>query len=650
MKKVNTLLFFLLCFFISNAQITFLHTDMPAVGWINAQQKDTLTSRVITTNFGSKGANQVYDFSSLHNTALDSTYYIAPTNAQTTAVPNANLAVTGDHNTYLLGENKTSYFAFDGLQTSVNGNTILTNYTQIDTYYKFNTVYGQNFRGTYGGSTVVAGSALGLSFPVNNVQIINTTIYTDTIDGWGTVKTPVGTYNCLRQKRVENSNTVINYNTVFSGTWTNYQTINTTTTSYNYIAKETHGTVITFTYDSISQPLTASWSTAPPFPIANFGYTLGANGLVTFTDSSTGTINSYSWTFGDGNSASTSNTTHTYAANGTYYVCLTVTNASGSSTKCDSVHITNIATGSPPIAQITPSGHDTICPGGSVVLKAQTGAGYSFKWSNVTHSTADSIIVTTGGAYTVTVYKGTDSAISAPTTIVVASTPNATISLTGAASFCAGDSAVLAAVAGLTYRWSTNATTQQITVNTGGNYTLTVTNSNGCTASSVQHITVNTPAVDSITVSGFVLSSLPESSYQWYLGSNLLSGATAQTYTATQNGVYTVHVTDANGCFTVSNSVTISGVGISEISPADYKIYPNPASDIIQLDLSHLDKNTLNSLSAIVIYNMLGEKIKSLPVNETTISIAELSNGVYMISVSDKEQNRKILGKFEVLK
>jgi len=655
MKKINILLFFSLCFYLTNAQITFLTTDIATAGYVDAHQKDTTTGAV---NWGNRGANQVYDFSAFHNDAKDTIFYLTPTSAQTTAVPGTTLAITGDHNTYIFAKNAATLFDYTGGQTVVSGNAVTSAFSPIDTGYKFPTTYGQNFRGTYGFQTTLPGSAIGQS-SIYQVRLTNTTTYTDTIDGWGKVKTPVGTYNCLREHRVEHSSTLLEYKLLSISPWATVPTSSTlpsnpvvsVTNKYNYLTKESHGTVITFTYDSANNPLTASWSTAPPFPVANFGYTTGSNGSVAFTDSSTGAPLTYSWNFGDGSSNSTAtNPNHSYTANGTYYVCLTVTNTSGTNTKCDSVHITNIASGSPPIAQITPAGHDTICPGGSVVLRAQTGAGYTFLWSDASHSTTDSIIVTTGGAYTVTVYNSFGNTVSAPTTIVVASTPNSTISLTGAATFCAGDSAVLSAAAGLTYHWSTTATSQNIIVHATGNYIVTVTNSNGCTASSQQHITVNTPAADSITAAGLVLTSLPESSYQWYRGSASISGATSQTYTATQNGVYSVAVTDANGCSTVSNSITITGVGISEISTADIKIYPNPASDMIQLDLSHVDQASLKDLSIIVVYDMLGNKVKTAAIDTRSISVKDLSNGVYMIGVVDKNETRKILGKFEVLK
>jgi hypothetical protein len=180
---------------------------------------------------------------------------------------------------------------------------------------------------------------------------------------------------------------------------------------------------------------------------------------------------------------------------------------------------------------------------------------------------------------------------------------------------------------------------------------VTVTNPTGCTAASTsQPTTVTIPSVDTITQSGYVLTSLTESSYQWYQGATLLTGATAQTYTASQNGVYSVYVTDANGCSSASNSLTVTGVGINEITASNYKVYPNPATEQIQLDLTHMEQSTLSSLSGIAVYDMLGNKLKSQSITDTTISVSDLSNGVYIIAVTDKNDNRKVLGKFEVLR
>ncbi|MEM6725400.1 MAG: PKD domain-containing protein, partial [Bacteroidota bacterium] len=60
-----------------------------------------------------------------------------------------------------------------------------------------------------------------------------------------------------------------------------------------------------------------------------------SNGLtLNFTDGSIYNITSWLWDFGDGNTSTLQNPTHTYASFGVYTVCLTATNACGESVNC----------------------------------------------------------------------------------------------------------------------------------------------------------------------------------------------------------------------------------------------------------------------------------------------------------------------------
>ena len=101
--------------------------------------------------------------------------------------------------------------------------------------------------------------------------------------------------------------------------------------------------------------------TAPPAPTASFvgapvsgSYPLN----VTFTDQSAGSPTSWSWTFGDGGTATAQNPTHTYNAVGTYTVALTVSNVNGS----DSVTKTNYITVTEPgvTTFVTASGETSV--------------------------------------------------------------------------------------------------------------------------------------------------------------------------------------------------------------------------------------------------------------------------------------------------
>lgn len=60
-------------------------------------------------------------------------------------------------------------------------------------------------------------------------------------------------------------------------------------------------------------------------PVPDYASTAAGHPTVDFMDLSIGTMASYLWNFGDGNTSELTNPTHTYAANGIYTVCLTVT-------------------------------------------------------------------------------------------------------------------------------------------------------------------------------------------------------------------------------------------------------------------------------------------------------------------------------------
>ncbi len=74
------------------------------------------------------------------------------------------------------------------------------------------------------------------------------------------------------------------------------------------------------------------------YPEAAFSY-LDADPLISFFDESWGSPSDWDWDFGDGGSSTFENPVHAYAENGTYSVCLTVTNAYGESTICEDVVI-----------------------------------------------------------------------------------------------------------------------------------------------------------------------------------------------------------------------------------------------------------------------------------------------------------------------
>jgi len=220
------------------------------------------------------------------------------------------------------------------------------------------------------------------------------------------------------------------------------------------------------------------------------------------------------------------------------------------------MHNNIVTIGTQPTAStISASGATTFCQGGSVTLTASSNS--SYLWS--TGETTQSITVNTSGNYSVTITNSCGSASSSPTTVTVNPLPTVTITPGSATTFCVGNSVTLTASAANSYLWNTGATTQNIVVTTSGNYSVTVTNANGCSAtSSPTIVTVNPLPTASITPSGattfcvgnsVTLTANAASSYLWS------TGETTQSIIVSASGSYSVTVTTI--CGSANSSPTI---------------------------------------------------------------------------------------------
>ncbi len=220
----------------------------------------------------------------------------------------------------------------------------------------------------------------------------------------------------------------------------------------------------------------------------------------------------------------------------------------------------------PASVSITADGATTFCAGGSVNLTASAGSSYA--WSN--GATTQSISVNATGNYSVTVTDANGCSANASQDVIVNELPTVSISADGATTFCAGGSVNLSASEGSSYVWSNGATTQSISVNASGSYSVTVTDANGCSANASQDVTVNELPTVSITADGATtfcaggsvnLTASAGSSYAWS------NGATTQSIAVNAPGSYSVTVTDANGCSAnASKDVTVNELPTVSIS------------------------------------------------------------------------------------
>lgn len=133
-----------------------------------------------------------------------------------------------------------------------------------------------------------------------------------------------------------------------------------------------------------------------------------------------------------------------------------------------------------------------------------------------------------------------------------------------------------------------------------------------------------------VTTNGAVLTSSSATTYQWnYNGQPILTGTT-QSYTATQNGTYTVTIVDSIGCPATSAPVIITGVGIQEINNSNNLLVKNLSNSI---EIEALNATKIESTQ---IFNSTGSLVAEEQNQETTVSFnkSNFAKGIYIINVT----------------
>jgi hypothetical protein len=289
----------------------------------------------------------------------------------------------------------------------------------------------------------------------------------------------------------------------------------------------------------------------------------GGNDGSIFTVVTEGTESMYTYNWSNG--ANTPNINGLTA--GTY--ALTVTNASG----CAATKATTLDAPSPLTAQVnaSPASCSQASDGSIGVYNISGGSGnYSIVWNN--GATAAVLNNVPAGTYSVTI---TDANLcQAYTSASVGSLQGPQLNFVNVAPTCASAAtgrATAVASGGqspYSYIWSNGSNTASVTGLPIGDYSVTVTDANGCTSSGVVTIEVaETIQVDLNTIlpdcgnssSGAAIASamggVPPYTYAWNNGAN-----TASVF-GLQPGDYSLTVTDANGCTgTASSTITASSL------------------------------------------------------------------------------------------
>ena len=337
--------------------------------------------------------------------------------------------------------------------------------------------------------------------------------------------------------------------------------------------------------------------------------------------------------------------TLTVSISGSYAV--NVTDANGCS--ATSTIATVISNPVPDAVTLTASGSTSICEGSSVDLQAGIAPGISYTWyldgAELSGVTSQTIAATSAGTYTVVALssEGCTSVSSSSIEVTVTAAPDAPlITLTDSPVFCEGSSTTLVATTepGVTYVWSLDgvaiagATASQYTATTAGTYSLTVSNSSGCSTNALTDVEVvvnSLPDAPVVSLDFDVLSASGPGAFQWFLNGTAVSGATGSELTTTSNGVYTVSTTNANGCSATSEPFTVSTVGMDEAFSSEFAVFPNPNNGQFTIQLVQ----TPNSVAHYTLHDATGRLVQqqNLTNVSTTVTVADARTGMYFLQV-----------------
>jgi len=412
-----------------------------------------------------------------------------------------------------------------------------------------------------------------------------------------------GTNACDGQKvTFNNTSTVVNkYNWTFG----DGQTSTTRNPSHVYAKAGTYSVGLGITTTEGCSDNTTQSITVYDNPVADFSTSDVCHGSATsFTNNSTlalGTM-TYSWDFGDGNSSSAENPSHTYANAGTYTVELTVTAPGG----CVDVMTKTVKVNVQPTSSFTAT---TECEGTATSFTNASSNATSYAWDfgdgNGSSMSDPKHTYTSAGSYVVTLktmHSGGCSSSSSQT-VTVNAVPVASISANtvcqGTATAFGNNSSVASGT--MTYSWdfgdgnsSTSAAPSHIYANAGTYVAILTASANGCSDKASVSVKVNANPIvdfksDNVCVgntTSFTNLSTGAANYTWNFGDASSSTSihpthkygSANTYTVQLTGKSTEGCTDSKSASVVVYATPTVGFSQSDVCVGTGMTFSNSSS------------------------------------------------------------------------
>jgi len=137
-----------------------------------------------------------------------------------------------------------------------------------------------------------------------------------------------------------------------------------------------------------------------------------------------------------------------------------------------------------------------------------------------------------------------------------------------------------------------------------------------------------------ITLSDNTLESSSAATYSWSLNGNTIPGATAETYSPTESGLYAVTTTDANGCEATSVDFNYIISGLDDISQLNLAISYGSSNGEITV------KSEGAPIGKVSIYNGLGQLLSTQSSSDSQLSLDVSAYSHVMILVVAEDHDK----------
>ncbi|MBT1688973.1 PKD domain-containing protein [Dawidia soli] len=383
-----------------------------------------------------------------------------------------------------------------------------------------------------------------------------------------------------------------------------------------------------------------------------------AENTVTFTNTSASEYTSFLWSFGDGATASTRDILpHVYAGPGSYSVTLKGTGPCGERTATQTVTITPPVVTQPSNLTATAAGTSAVAlqwrddvtteQSYRVEYKESTATAYTSVsiGANATQYTVNNLVCNRAYDFRVAAIVSNTPLYSNDATTTTEKIARPVI-VKSAEQGCIGQPLELSAPAGFRYyQWSTGERTQTIGAIIEDDYTVRVTDAQGCQSEVSDKVTVtfNPVPVPVIELVGHTLQTTEEADrYQWYLEDEPIAGGTTRSIAPLSDGHYKVDVV-ADGCSGSSRPVMLTITGVETGVHEGVAVYPSPATDWLTLKFDDaLHAATVSFIGASG--GNLWEVSKPARQEALLVDVSQLPPGVYicLIKTQEKVIHRKI--------